>query len=107
MTLGAENPMPAAVQHVLTAPDHQSALVEDCAGYVAGYVCCKLIERSVIGCGECIGALLWNDEDHLSCAVMSLIEIRDRGGGAHRSTSVYVRDRQSGRVSPDCAEEVR
>ena len=91
--LGAEEPMPAIVQHVLSAPDNRSAFADDCVAYVAGYVChvCrKLIEGSVVKCGECIGACLRNEKDPPSQAVMRLVEIRDNWGLLVLSASTYA-----------------
>ena len=89
-TLGAEDPMPAVVQHVLTTPGSRSAFLDDCVGYVTGYVCRKLIEGSVVRCGECISALLCNEDDPPSHAVMRLVEIRDNGGLLVPSASTYA-----------------
>ena len=88
--LGAGDPMPAVVQHVLTTPGNRSAFVDDSVGYIAGYVCRKLIEGSVVKCGECIGALLSNEEDPPSREVMRLVEIRDNGGLLVPSASTYA-----------------
>ncbi|KAF0298400.1 DNA transposase THAP9 [Amphibalanus amphitrite] len=88
--LGAGDPMPAVVQHVLMTPGNRSAFVDDSVGYIAGYVCRKLIEGSVVKCGECIGALLSNEEDPPSREVMRLVEIRDNGGLLVPSASTYA-----------------
>ena len=88
--LGAGDPMPAVVQHVLTTPGNRSAFVDDCVGYISGYVCRKLIEGSVVKCGECIGALLSNEQDPPPRDVMRLVEIRDNGGLLVPSASTYA-----------------
>ena len=88
--LYAEDPMPAVVQHILTTSDNRSAFVDDCVGYIAGYVCRKLIEAGTIGCGECVGALLCNEEDPPLREAMRIVEIRDNGGLLVPSASTYA-----------------
>ncbi|XP_037082159.1 uncharacterized protein LOC119102811 [Pollicipes pollicipes] len=50
-TLSESDPMPAVVQHLLTTEDTGSGFVDNCVGYISGYVCRKLVETSAIGCG--------------------------------------------------------
>ncbi|XP_037076707.1 uncharacterized protein LOC119097864 [Pollicipes pollicipes] len=49
-TLSESDPMPAVVQHLITTEDTGSGFVDNCVGYISGYVCRKLVETSAIGC---------------------------------------------------------
>ena len=84
-----DEPMPAVVQHlVMGAPG--SAFVDNCVGYIAGYVSRKLVECNRVKCAECVEALLSNPHDMLTQDVMHLIKVRDNGGLLVPSASTYA-----------------
>ena len=87
--IGGE-PMPAVIQHLLATMATGSAFVDNCVGYIAGYVCRKLIESGGLKCGECVEALLSNPADTLPHDVEHLIKVRDNGGLLVPSASTYA-----------------
>ena len=82
--------MPAAVLYALSVENNRSACLDDCLCYIAGYVCRKQLEANAVSCGECIGALLYNDADPPSSAVMGLVRVKDNGGLMVPSASTYA-----------------
>lgn len=71
--------IPAVVEHILER-HVPSTFQLNCAAYIAGYVCKKLVEERRIKCPECVSKLLTSEDDPAPPEVLELVKVRDNGG---------------------------
>ena len=55
---GDTNDVPEVVTRMLQSHSATSPFVQNCAAYIAGYVCLKVVSERCVRCGECVGALV-------------------------------------------------